>query len=142
MRIFLDSSVLLAAAGSDAGASRHLFLIATARHWKLITSEYAVAEVQHNLYKLGGAARDHWDVHLLAGLQIVSDTLVLDKPLSLLKAKDRPILITALTEKCPVLLTLDREDFGPYFEHGVYGMKVMTPGQFLREHPPRPISRV
>jgi predicted nucleic acid-binding protein len=47
--LFLDSSVLIAAAASAEGASREVFHRASTRDWRLITTPYAVAEVIRNL---------------------------------------------------------------------------------------------
>ena len=52
MKLFLDTSVLLAAAGSATGSSRALFLYAAARQWLLISSPYVLNEVLRNLPKL------------------------------------------------------------------------------------------
>ena len=49
MRLFLDSSVLLAACGSQRGASRLVFTSAAAHGWELLVSPYARGEVAANL---------------------------------------------------------------------------------------------
>ncbi len=49
MRLFVDSSVLIAAAASAEGASREVFHRASTWDWRLITTPYAVAEVTKNL---------------------------------------------------------------------------------------------
>jgi hypothetical protein len=45
MRLFLDTSVLLAACGSASGASRLIFRIAPAQGWFLVATPYLVEEV-------------------------------------------------------------------------------------------------
>ena len=60
MRLFLDSSVLLAAAGSSTGASRLLFDIASRHGWELLTAEYCLREAEFNLPKLGKKAELSW----------------------------------------------------------------------------------
>jgi hypothetical protein len=49
MRLFLDTSVLLAASGSATGASREIFRLASANEWALVATPYAVEEVLRNL---------------------------------------------------------------------------------------------
>ena len=49
MRLFLDTSVLLAASGSATGASRELFNRAPANDWRLIATPYVIEEVLRNL---------------------------------------------------------------------------------------------
>ena len=42
-----------------------------------------------------------------------------------------PVLITALAERCDLLLTLDKGDFGMLLGTEVYGMMILTPREFL-----------
>jgi predicted nucleic acid-binding protein len=49
MRLFLDTSVLLAACGSASGASRLIFRIAPAQGWSLVATPYVVEEVLYGL---------------------------------------------------------------------------------------------
>ena len=49
------------------------------------------------------------------------------------KAKDRPVVITALAAEAAVLLTLDRTDFHGALGREIYGMKIWTPADFLIE---------
>jgi hypothetical protein len=52
VRLFLDASVLLAAAGSASGSSRALFSYATVQGWSLLSSPYALNQVLRNLGKM------------------------------------------------------------------------------------------
>jgi len=45
VRLFLDTSVLLAASGSAVGASREVFRRASANGWILIATPYGLEEV-------------------------------------------------------------------------------------------------
>jgi predicted nucleic acid-binding protein len=129
VKIFLDSSVLLAAAGSSTGASRAIFEYQKAAGWSLLYSHYARSEVQSNLPFLGASAVESWE-KLSSSLMLVSDSLVMDWPVVFFPAKDRPILFTALAY-ADVLLTLDRGDFAPLMGIGFYGLQIMKPGDFL-----------
>jgi predicted nucleic acid-binding protein len=133
VRLFLDSSVLLAAAGSTSGASR--LVIKSAKHadWVLLTSAYCVREAEHNLPKLSPKAATDWHRLIKRRLTIVGTHLVLDRPLIYRAVKDRPVVITALSLKTDVLLTLDRDDFHDLLGMSVYGLPIRTPGEFLRE---------
>ncbi len=131
LRLFLDTSVLLAASGSEEGASFAVLTESSAHGCLTISSPYCVAEAERNVAKLGPSAIHRWRTTVRPLLQMVADQTVLDKPLLLGKAKDRPVIITALSADCGVLLTLDRVDFGRFFERGVYGLDVLTPGAFL-----------
>jgi len=106
VRVFLDASVLLAAAGSSTGASHAIFSYAPEQHWSLVSSPYAINEVLRNLGKLPGDATTEW-LHLRLQLVVVDDIVSLDKPVIFAASKDRPILFTALAWST-VLLTRER----------------------------------
>ena len=130
MKLFLDSSVLLAAIGSPHGASRYLFDHHRTACWSLVHSPYVRSEVKANLPTLGANSTESWSA-LSEHIELVDDCLVMDWPVVFSPAKDRPILFTALAY-ADFLLTLDRGDFGPFMGIGFYGLKIMTPGDFLR----------
>lgn len=129
MRLFLDSSVLIAAAASAEGASREVFHRASTRDWRLITTPYAVAEVTRNLAGFAAPVTVAW-LRLRARLDLVDDVLTIDKPAVFPINKDRPILFSALAT-ADVLLTLDRADFGRLLGTHFYGLTIMTPGMWL-----------
>jgi predicted nucleic acid-binding protein len=56
VRLFIDTSVLLAASGSAKGASRVLIAEAAAHGWELLSSDYCAEETRRNLPKLGQSA--------------------------------------------------------------------------------------
>ncbi|MDI1320971.1 MAG: PIN domain-containing protein [bacterium] len=133
MRLFLDSSVLLAAAGSAKGASRFLVTRAAAQGWQLVSSDYCAEETRRNLPKLGRGAATAWVKVIAPRVRLVRTSVILDKPLVYSKAKDRPIIITALAVRAGWLLTLDGTDFQGKLGREIYGMKLATPGGFLLE---------
>ena len=129
MRLFLDTSVLLAASGSAAGASREIFRLASKNSWTLIATPYVVEEVRRNLSNFPPAAADDWQT-LHGELLLMGDVLTADRPAVFAPAKDRPILFSALAW-ADVLLTLDRGDFGTLLGSQFYDLSILTPGQFL-----------
>jgi hypothetical protein len=66
-------------------------------------------------------------------VRFVRADLALDKPLVFPKAKDRPVVITALASRSVWLLTLDEGDFHTKLGREVYGLRIATPGEFLIE---------
>jgi hypothetical protein len=64
-------------------------------------------------------------------LALVPTELAFDKALVFSKAKDRPVLLSALGAKSDYLLTLDEGDFQRMIGSNIYGMGVSTPGLFL-----------
>ena len=79
MRLFLDSSVLLAASGSASGAARLLFNEATVAGWSLVTSDYCLRETEHNVSKLGASGLSAWCTVVRPALTIHGTHLVLDR---------------------------------------------------------------
>lgn len=130
MRLFLDTSVLLAAAGSANGSSRALFSWATTQDWELICSPYALNEVLRNLPRLPVGATTEW-LRLRLQLTVVDDVVSLDWPVVFAASKDRPILFTALAW-ADVLLTLDKSDFADVLGGTFYGLRVLLPYEFLQ----------
>ena len=129
MRIFLDTSVLLAACRSKSGASRAIFIIAAKQGWKLIASPWVRNEVERNLSKFPFESTATW-VGLRSRISLVDDLVSIDRALVFPASKDRPILITALAW-ADVLLTLDREDFIKVLGSSCYGLPIMLPAEFL-----------
>ena len=131
MRLFLDTSVLLAASGSESGASRAVFDRASASGWILLTTPHVVEEAIVNLSHLSATATAAWG-RLRPALTVMDDVLTLDRAAAFEPAKDRPILFSALAWS-DVLLTLDRADFGSLIGGEFYGLVVLTPGMFLQQ---------
>jgi len=98
-----------------------------------MTSAYCVREAEYNLPKLRPKGATDWHRIIKPRLTVVSTHLVLDRPLIYRAVKDRPVVITALSLKADVLLTLDRDDFHDLLGSSVYGLSIRTPGEFLRE---------
>lgn len=88
MNLFLDSSVLLAACGSETGASRALFDLASLNGWTLMVSPYPLFEVAKNLTLLPAVAAEAWP-SLRAQLHAVEDVLSFDRPVVFPATKDR-----------------------------------------------------
>lgn len=129
MRLFLDTSVLLAASGSATGASRKIFRLASQNSWTLIATPYADKEVRNNLWHFPTVAATEWN-RLRGELLVMDDVFTLDRPTVFAPAKDRPILFSALAW-ADVLLTLDRGDFATLLGSEFYSLAILTPGQFL-----------
>jgi predicted nucleic acid-binding protein len=129
MKVFLDTSVLLAASASAKGASRALFQVPKPSNWTLLTSPYVVNEALKNLSKFPPEAAVSW-IGLRRQLTIVDDVVSLNRPVIFAASKDRPVLFTALAW-ADVLLTLDRRDFDDLLGGQFYGLLVRLPFDFL-----------
>jgi len=131
VRLFLDTSVLLAASGSAQGAARFVVTEAAAHGWELVTSDYCDEEARRNLPKVGRSAALAWKNEIAPRVRFVRASVTLDRPLVFPKAKDRPVLITALAVRADWLLTLDEADFHTKLGRQVYSVQIATPGAFL-----------
>lgn len=129
MRLFLDTSVLLAACGSLTGASGEIFRRAPANGWILVTIPCVIEETLRNLPDFPASASARW-LRLRPSLLVMDDVLTLDLPVVFAAGKDRPILFSALAW-ADILLTLDRGDFGGFMDKPFYGLPVLKPGLFL-----------
>lgn len=129
MKLFLDTSVLLAACGSALGSSRALFGYAPANGWTLMTSPWVVTEVVRNLSKFPPAATREW-LRFRPQLTLVDDVVSINQVVVFPVSKDRPVLLTALASS-HVLLTLDRDDFAGFLGSHFYGLPLLLPSEFL-----------
>ncbi|MDA8107594.1 MAG: hypothetical protein M0015_03065 [Betaproteobacteria bacterium] len=130
MNVFLDSSVLLAACGSAAGASRAVIEMAARQRWQLLSSAYVIAEAEANLAALPAGGADN-RARIRDMLQKVPDVLSFEWPAVFAPARDRPILFTT-SAWAEVLLTLDRRDFADLLGKSFYGLAILRPGEFLQ----------
>lgn len=130
MRLFLDTSVMLSAAASAAGASREIFRRAPANGWLLVTTPYAIDEVPRHLPDFPMTTSAEW-ASLRPRILVMDDVLTLELPAVFSVAKDRPILFGALAW-ADVLLPLDRGDFETLLGSSFYGMPILTPGVLLQ----------
>lgn len=88
-------------------------------------------KVRRNLPKFVSSAPSAGWLTIAPLLEATEVRLALDKALIFPKAKDRPVVISALAEKSDWLLALEETDFHGNLGREVYGMEVATPGQFL-----------
>jgi predicted nucleic acid-binding protein len=130
VRVFLDSSVILSACGSERSLSRLITVLAVERGWNLVSAVYCRAETVKNLAKFAPQATAHWQ-NLQTRIEWVPNALTTKRPLLLAASKDKPVLISALAAKPDFLLTLDARDFAILLNTEVYGVFVTTPRDFL-----------
>ncbi len=121
MRVFLDANVLFSASNSESHiAALSGWLIETGA---AVTSDLAIAEARKNII----LKRSHWlpDLEkLLANVDAVPSAVF---PLSVhLKAKDRPLLCSAIRSRCRYFVTGDKRDFGHLYDRRVEGVEVIS----------------
>jgi hypothetical protein len=87
MTLFLDTSVLISACGSENGASRHVCECGTSHCWRLITSGYCRNETLRNFPRLGTQGLGAWAKFVEPRIEFVPDVISLDKALVFEKVK-------------------------------------------------------
>jgi predicted nucleic acid-binding protein len=92
VRIFLDTSVILAGCRSNSGASKAILDIAAKQGWKLIASPWMRNEVARNLPKFPFESTAIWGA-LRSRISLVDDVVSIDRTLVFPASKDRPFLI-------------------------------------------------
>lgn len=128
-RVFLDANVLFSAAWrSDSGLARLWKL----RGVKLLSSAFALAEARANLEEAAQHRRLEALAHRLELVPEPPEPAPLPRGVTL-PEKDRPILTAAIGGRAGVLLTGDARHFGAYYGKTIEGVRVMPPGEYLRD---------
>lgn len=132
-RVFVDADALFAGAASpsDHGASLVVLRMAEITLIDAFTSRQVITEVERNLQVKLPPALPAFQMLVQRCLTIVPDPAgeELSGHEGRADDKDLPILIAAIRERCPWLVTFNIRDYQP----GHPDLTVLTPGQFLRE---------
>lgn len=133
--VFVDSSVLFAAAYSTIGSAHDLVLAAIRGHVVLVLSEYVLAETERNL--LQSAPRAHpafvrFQASLPYQMSHPSPPLVIET-MRVVVAKDAPIIAAARAAEIGLVATCDRKDLLSKRReiHDAFGITVATPEEIL-----------
>lgn len=127
MRIFLDANILFSAAKSNGAVRRLLEMLLAAGHECLI-DDYVMEEARRNL-----AAKAPGGADFLASLslrlknvpvQALQPVFETDPPLP---ADDRPILGTAIQNRCDALITGDCTHFGRLYGKTIESVMIHSP---------------
>lgn len=131
MKLFLDTTVLLAASESPLCASREIFQRAYSNEWTLLTTPYVLLEVTRNLSNLSSHGIYDWNV-LRRQLVVTQDMPLFNRSATSEPAQANSILSSAMA-CAESLLTLDDEDFGSLMQTTLCGLVILRPGVFLKQ---------
>lgn len=133
-RVFIDSSVLFAAAYSASGHSRDLLVMGAAKKVKIVISRLVIRETERNIeefnpQKLPVLTR----IIESAGPEIIEVTVDQVKDaVEQITLKDAPILAAAKASQAEMLVTLDKKHFLNRPELSKYaGMPIVTPKEAI-----------
>ena len=131
-RVFVDADVLFAgaAAPSEQGASLVVLRLAEITLIDAVTSRQVIGEVERNLAGKLPAALPSFHLIVQRCLRVVPDPLSIDLTpyAGLADPKDLPILVAAIREGCPWLVTFNLRHFQP----GHPSVTTLRPGDLIR----------
>lgn len=114
-RVFVDSSVIIAASISESGASRAIFELAPHSFCKLFITQSIQEEVVRNLLSKapGGAVINAAQLLTMTHFTILPNPFIreITKFFPIINKKDAHVLAGAAAARADVLVTLDRKDF-------------------------------
>ena len=135
-RLFLDASVLIAAAGSKTGGSALILELCRHRKARVVSSRLVLLEAERNIRtKLGRDAllRFYQEIASL-DLELI-ETPTQDEiadQIQIIDRKDAHVLAAAVKGHVKFLLTLDRKHFmSSKVRHAGLPFQIITPGEFL-----------
>jgi predicted nucleic acid-binding protein len=110
-RIFVDTTVLFAAARSETGFARDLIVAGTRGDLALILSRYVIEETRRNLANKAPRALSYFDLFLAFGhVQLVDPPAALVRQVAAdIALKDAPIVAGAVYAAAQFLATYDRK---------------------------------
>lgn len=137
-RVFLDASVLVAAARSPSGGSALALQVCAGRRYQGVVTARVLLEARVNIAEKFGAAELVRYYEQLASLEpeVVAppSKVSVEQAASLTGEKDAHVLGAALVCGASALLTLDRRHFlNTVVCDAKLSVRGMTPGEFLAE---------
>ncbi|AEG15994.1 protein of unknown function DUF132 [Desulfofundulus kuznetsovii DSM 6115] len=134
IKVFLDSSVIIAALASSTGGSHEVLALAELGIIVPCISEDVVGEVLRNIQKkLPGCMDSYYVLFKTLPFKIVDAASEdLEYASSLINEKDAPILAAAISGKVDWLLSLDKHFLNSDLK-GKVNFAIGTPGDFLQE---------
>jgi hypothetical protein len=130
-RVFLDADALFAGAASPSehGASLLILRMAEITLLEALTSQQVIDEAERNLAEKLPQALPAFRLLVSRCLRVVPNpsSTDLQPDAGLADPKDLPILVAALREGCPWLVTFNVRDFEP----GHPEVTVLRPGEFV-----------
>ena len=128
-RVFLDANVLVSAALKLGSRIPSLWTLPGVR---LLASPHVLVEARRNVVAPEAAARLEALIDALAVLPAEPADFPIEGDPGL-PPKDRPVLLAAIVSGADALLTGDITHFGGCLGTTVHGVRVLLPGEYLRE---------
>ena len=134
LKIFLDTSALIAGIASSKGAARAVLQLAEVSLIEVIVSKQVIVEADRNIEeKISEMLNEYREF-----IKILSPILVDDpsqkeceKFLKVINPDDAPILASAVNSRADYLITWDKKHFMSKDVRAYSDIKIVTPGEFL-----------
>ncbi len=134
MRLFLDASVLFAAALSPTGASREILLLALQGRCRVVLSSVVIEEVRRNLTRKAPEALPFFEAFLQTFPHDLIDPPEAEvrKAAAFVAFKDAPIVAAARHARVDALVSLDRQHLvGVPEAERAAGVEILLPVEAL-----------
>lgn len=135
-KVFIDSSVLIAAAISSTGSARDLIMKSLRNKFKVAISDLVIEETQRNLTNKAPKALPALQLFLeVLNPEVVSPIKALVLKVSkVIEVKDAPIVAGAISSKADYLVSFDRKHILQYRENikANFKLKVVTPDELIK----------
>jgi predicted nucleic acid-binding protein len=137
-RVFLDASVLIAAAASPSGGSSLLLEICCGKGCRAVTTKRVLLEAQRNVRKKFSEPDLIRFYREIASLELEIAQPATEEELAeyaqLIDRKDAHVLAAAIKSGASFLVTLDRKHFMTrQIREAGLPLSILTPGEFIRQ---------
>lgn len=135
LKVFLDTSALIAGVVSSRGAARAVLQLAEIGLIEVIVSRQVIVEADRNIEeKLPKMLDDYREFMKLLSPVLIDDPHQKDveRFLKVINYDDAPILASAVGSDADFLITWDRKHFIGKNIHIHSNLKIVTPGEFLK----------
>jgi predicted nucleic acid-binding protein len=135
LRVFLDTSALIAGIASSTGAAREVFRLAELQLIEIVMSKQVIVEADRNIEaKLPDMLYEYRAFLKLLSPLLVDDPSPKDikKLAGIINPDDAPILAAATASGADCLVTWDKKHFLKTAVDSRTDMKILSPGEFLK----------
>lgn len=136
LKVFLDTSALIAGIASAKGSAREILRLAEIKMIDIVVSKQVIVEADRNIEsKLNEMLADYREYIKDLSPELATDPSPreIKKYASLINKDDAPILAAAELSGADYLVTWDRKHFISGRLKDNVKIKVVTPGEFMRE---------
>jgi len=135
LKVFLDTSALIAGIASSAGAAREILRLAELKLIEIVLSRQVIVEDDRNIEsKMNELLHEYRSFIELLAPVLVDDPSIEDvkKYSAFIDPDDAPILAAAISSAVDCLVTWDRRHFLKNDFKFITNMKILSPGEFLK----------